>query len=274
VDVNGFTGQEYDEATGMIHFRFRELDPRSGRWDRPDPAFEELEQGNVRLVGQSTVGYAYVSNGFSTSFDPTGLAWTKASPSNKGVSKPGAPKLGAQRGATEKAKSKSKGASKAEKIARAVQIITAVTSAALSIASAIVASQSKSFGDAPSTTASNLAIASSSIGAVSTLASAGLDGKSTYGRSSSSGKSDSATKGQSAKKAKDNAGKKNVPAAKTDTTTANKQTTWLRAKPGGQPKPQVTQAPNRATTGGQPLWKRASPTAAQPTKRVSNGSTP
>lgn len=74
VDRNGFTGQEFDEATGLIHFRHRELDPFTGRWDRPDPAFAELTIDNVRYHGQATTAYAYAGNTFQTTFDPTGLA--------------------------------------------------------------------------------------------------------------------------------------------------------------------------------------------------------
>ncbi len=77
VDVHGFTDQEPDEATGLLHFGYRELDARTGRWDRPDPAFMILSPDDLRSRGEFNSGYAYVANDFAGSSDPTGLKLSK-----------------------------------------------------------------------------------------------------------------------------------------------------------------------------------------------------
>ncbi len=191
VDDHGFTGQERDESTGLLHFRARDLDTRTGRWDMPDPAFEELSPGQVRYLGQATVGYAYVGNAFFDAYDPTGLLGGVKDV--KGVGAAGAGAKTAKQSQKAGAKAKGKGGNKGEKIARIVQVVLAVTTAAISIASAVVASQSTSFGDASAVTASNLAIAGSSIGAAGTLVGSGIDVAGTFGSKNESGKDGAAT---------------------------------------------------------------------------------
>ncbi len=73
VDEKGFTDQELDESTGLVHFRFRELDPYSGRWDRPDPSFQLLDAEQLKMTGEFNSGYAYVANSFNDAYDPNGL---------------------------------------------------------------------------------------------------------------------------------------------------------------------------------------------------------
>ncbi len=78
VDVRGFTDQELDEATGLTHFQYRELDARTGRWDRPDPAFLILSEEDFTSPGEFNSGYAYVGNNFAGAYDPTGLKSSRA----------------------------------------------------------------------------------------------------------------------------------------------------------------------------------------------------
>lgn len=73
VDVRGFTGQELDQSTGLVHFGYRELDPAVGRWTSVDPTFTELTPTSVRQLGQATAAYAYGGNDFTNTVDPTGL---------------------------------------------------------------------------------------------------------------------------------------------------------------------------------------------------------
>ena len=77
VDTYGFTGQEQDSGSGLLHFAARNLDPRTGRWDEPDPSFAVLDEGSVQRLGESTSGYAYVGNQPFDQVDPTGLAGEK-----------------------------------------------------------------------------------------------------------------------------------------------------------------------------------------------------
>lgn len=189
VDEHGFTGQERDESTGLLHFRYRDLDTRTGRWDMPDPAFEELSPGQVRHLGQATVGYAYVGNAFFDAYDPTGLLGGATNAKGLGT---GAAGQGAKQ-ATAKPGAAKKGTGKMEKAARIIQVVLAVASAAISIAAAVTSSQSTTFNDANGQMGANLAIAGSSVGAAGTLFSAGLDIKSTFGKKSESDKDASAT---------------------------------------------------------------------------------
>jgi RHS repeat-associated protein len=275
VDQDGFTGQEFDEATGMIHFRFRELDPRSGRWDRPDPAFDELDDGNVRLVGQSTVGYAYVANAFTGAYDPTGL--TKKSVSGKGVSKTGAKSGGSKSGkggSTSKAQGKGKdakgggkkGASAGDKIARVVQVLSAVTSAVLSIAGAAMSAQSTTFNDSAGQAGSNLSLAAASFGGLGTLVGAGIDTKSTFSSSNSSGKSGGSGGSGKAKKASSNSGSKNVAPTAKSTTTANKGGGRPRSSGGTPPKPVVTKQKSTVQTREHNKWRGGAPNTSSPAK--------
>ncbi|MCA9517477.1 MAG: VCBS repeat-containing protein, partial [Myxococcales bacterium] len=72
VDELGFTGQERD-ATGLLHFRARYLDPASGRWTAVDPGFAVLDAEGVGNLGEGTAAYAYVANDPTNAVDPTGL---------------------------------------------------------------------------------------------------------------------------------------------------------------------------------------------------------
>jgi RHS repeat-associated protein len=71
-DRYGFTGQEAD-ATGMLHFAFRQLDPASGRWASADPLFSAASAGGIGRLGESSTAYAYVGNRVANFIDPTGL---------------------------------------------------------------------------------------------------------------------------------------------------------------------------------------------------------
>ncbi len=73
VDDDGFVGAEVDEATGLVHFEYRDLDPVTGRWSAVDPAFLELEQDSTFALGSATSAYAYVANDFVNANDPSGL---------------------------------------------------------------------------------------------------------------------------------------------------------------------------------------------------------
>ena len=74
VDTYGFTGQERVAATGLVHFKYRQLDPLSGRFTQPDPALPAAGRRQRAPRGRyTTVGYAYVSNNFVNAVDPLGL---------------------------------------------------------------------------------------------------------------------------------------------------------------------------------------------------------
>jgi len=86
VDAYGFTGQERDTVSGMLHFAFRNLDPRTGRWDAPDPLFNVLSAESVQRLGESTSAYGYVANQPFDANDPTGLlSWAGVKASAAGV---------------------------------------------------------------------------------------------------------------------------------------------------------------------------------------------
>jgi RHS repeat-associated protein len=72
VDRYGFTGQEHD-ASGFVHYRFRSLDPHSGRWLSVDPAFLVLDAESLDRPGEATGGYTYVAGQASTMVDEHGL---------------------------------------------------------------------------------------------------------------------------------------------------------------------------------------------------------
>ena len=65
VDAYGFTGQELDTNTGLIHFDWRYYDPTVGRWLSIDPAFvmanPEMLMGSP---GDAMSAYAYVAGRF------------------------------------------------------------------------------------------------------------------------------------------------------------------------------------------------------------------
>ena len=73
VDTFGFTGQELETVSGLLHFGSRDLDPLTGRWDASDPAFAVLDDENAGALGEATTGYAYVANATLDHVDPTGL---------------------------------------------------------------------------------------------------------------------------------------------------------------------------------------------------------
>ena len=73
VGAYGFTGQEQDRTTGLIHMMYRDLDPLTGRWDRFDPAFVNVDVTTMSLLGEATTGYAYVANNPISHVDPSGL---------------------------------------------------------------------------------------------------------------------------------------------------------------------------------------------------------
>jgi len=68
-----FTGQERDGASGLLHFTYREFDPKTGRWTSPDPLFAQLKPTALHQHGQTTASYAYVANDPVGAPDPTGL---------------------------------------------------------------------------------------------------------------------------------------------------------------------------------------------------------
>jgi RHS repeat-associated protein len=71
-DRYGFTAQESDE-TGMLHFTYRQLDPLTGRWGSPDPAFGVAAPAAITRLGESTTAYAYVGNNPANFRDLHGL---------------------------------------------------------------------------------------------------------------------------------------------------------------------------------------------------------
>ena len=73
VDDYGFSGQERDDSTGLVHYRFRYLEPTLGRWASVDPAFEVVSSSSMGALGEATTGYAFVGNRLGNSIDPTGL---------------------------------------------------------------------------------------------------------------------------------------------------------------------------------------------------------
>ncbi len=80
VDTYGFTGQEHDASTGLVHFRFRYLDPALGRWISPDPAFLRAVPAGLSRHGEASTAYAYVANAFFDAIDPLGLMNNNAAP--------------------------------------------------------------------------------------------------------------------------------------------------------------------------------------------------
>ena len=94
VGAYGFTGQEQDRTTGLIHMMYRDLDPVTGRWDRFDPAFVSVDPDKMTMYGEASTGYAYVANNPGSFQDPSGLV--------RGI-KRGLRKLGKNIGAAAKA---------------------------------------------------------------------------------------------------------------------------------------------------------------------------
>ena len=70
----GFSGQELDGSTGLLHYRYRELDPVRGNWVSPDPVFSINSMRNLTShLGESSHGYTYVGNHPVNGIDPYGL---------------------------------------------------------------------------------------------------------------------------------------------------------------------------------------------------------
>lgn len=60
----GFAGGLYDIDTGLVHFRYRDYDPETGRWLRKDPL--RFRSGDTNL-------YRYVGDDPVNQIDPSGL---------------------------------------------------------------------------------------------------------------------------------------------------------------------------------------------------------
>jgi len=83
----GFTGREHELDSGLVYARHRYLQPEAGRWDRPDPFSEAVQQngaksaepwllkmiGYVPGAGFDAHRYAYARGQAATMADPTGL---------------------------------------------------------------------------------------------------------------------------------------------------------------------------------------------------------
>jgi RHS repeat-associated protein len=70
-----FTGKEDDEATGLVNFGARYLDPVTGRWMSPDPGFEQLAEEHLGKLAEASSPYAYVGNNPTTLRDRDGRFW-------------------------------------------------------------------------------------------------------------------------------------------------------------------------------------------------------
>ena len=70
----GFSGQEWDASTGLLHFRYRYLDPEAGRWMSSDPHFTISSPDKLTgHPGEAGTGYALVANHPLNAIDPNGL---------------------------------------------------------------------------------------------------------------------------------------------------------------------------------------------------------
>jgi len=74
LDVYGFTGQETDLGTELLHFKSRTLDLVSGRWLSSDPLFGVSSTEHFSKLGEFSNLYAYVAGRMINSYDSTGLA--------------------------------------------------------------------------------------------------------------------------------------------------------------------------------------------------------
>ncbi len=79
-----WTGQRYDAAVGLHHFRHRAYSPALGRWLQRDP---------IGYAGGSVSLYEYVGSSAIGAFDPLGLAFDTTSPpgGGNGDGSPGSP---------------------------------------------------------------------------------------------------------------------------------------------------------------------------------------
>ena len=71
--VYGFSNQEKDLSTGLLHFKYRYLDATNGRWLQIDPAYIVSTSKMMMKHGEATTAYAYVGNQAINRFDPLGL---------------------------------------------------------------------------------------------------------------------------------------------------------------------------------------------------------
>lgn len=102
VDAHGYTGQELDESTGLLHFDYRYLDPELGRWISVDPSFRTVDGNSIAKLGESTTAFAYVANNALNNIDPTGLKKTGAV--SQKAKKPDRPDRPSKQGRKSKAK--------------------------------------------------------------------------------------------------------------------------------------------------------------------------
>jgi len=77
--VYGFSNQEKDLSTELLHFKYRYLDATNGRWLQADPLYIISTSERMEEHGEATTAYAYVGNHTINSFDPLGLANQSAS---------------------------------------------------------------------------------------------------------------------------------------------------------------------------------------------------
>jgi len=121
VDPRGFTAQERDASTGLLHFAHRYLDTDTGRWASIDPLFQQASAANLASLGESTTAYAYVANNWENTVDPTGLKGARVRPTSKG-GQIGGPRIGGHRWATRGAKARGqqaqRGAARAQRAQR------------------------------------------------------------------------------------------------------------------------------------------------------------
>jgi RHS repeat-associated protein len=102
VDRYGFTGQEHD-ATGLVHYRFRTLDPHSGRWLSVDPAFLVAATADLAGPDEATGGYTYVGGQSTSLIDQMGLNGSQPAKVKKGAkATPGKKKKRRRRGRRKK----------------------------------------------------------------------------------------------------------------------------------------------------------------------------
>lgn len=69
-----YNGREKDDATGLIVFEARQLDPWLGRWASPDPLFVETEKAGFQYLEEETSAYAAMNNNPVRYHDPDGRA--------------------------------------------------------------------------------------------------------------------------------------------------------------------------------------------------------
>ena len=70
----GFSGQERDASTGLLHYQHRYLDPEAGRWMSSDPHFAISSPDKLTgHPGEAGTGYALVANHPLNAVDPNGL---------------------------------------------------------------------------------------------------------------------------------------------------------------------------------------------------------